>query len=115
MGCGGDWWNVSNVHSAGGTRLNQYYTEHSCLHVCLDMLDNCVGVDIDARLQDEIRCWIHTDVRDFDETYSAVGITQYRLRIDCAQPCIYSNAGLLVTRCTYGRRQRRGKGEAAAP
>jgi len=82
----GEWWNVTDCHSAGGTRLNQFYTVPLCLQACRDLLDNCVGVDIDSRLHDEIRCWIHTNVSDFDETYHAVGLTQYRLMRSCAQP-----------------------------
>jgi len=82
----GEWLNVSDIHSAGGTRLNQFYTVPLCLHVCRDLLDNCVAVDIDSRLHDEIRCWVHTNASDLDETYRAVGLTQYRLVKPCAQP-----------------------------
>jgi len=77
---------VTGVHSAGGARLNQFYTLPLCLRACRDLLDNCVGVDIDGRLHDEIRCWVHTRVDDFDETFHAAGLTQYRLRTTCTQP-----------------------------
>ena len=77
---------MTDLHSAGGTRLNQFYTVHLCLQACRDLLDNCVGVDIDSRLHDEIRCWVHTNISDFDETYHSVGLTQYRLVRSCAQP-----------------------------
>ena len=81
-----EWYNVTGIHSAGGTRLNQFYTVYLCLQACRDLLDNCVGVDIDSRLHDEVRCWVHTDVADFDVTYRAVGLTQYRLVTSCAYP-----------------------------
>ena len=84
-GCG-DWLNLTDVHSAGGTRLSQFYTVELCLHACRDLLDNCVGVDIDSRPHDEIRCWIHSNFEDFAETYRAVGLTQYRLVMPCVQP-----------------------------
>ena len=77
---------MSSHHSVGGTRLNQFYTVSLCLQACRDLIDNCVGVDIDSRLHDEIRCWVHTNVSDFHETYRAAGLTQYRLKTDCVQP-----------------------------
>jgi len=98
----GEWVNLTDVHSAGGTRLTQYYTVELCLHVCRDVLDNCAGVDIDARQHDEIRCWVHTSVTDFDETYRSDGITQYRLVTSCAQP---GTANVSLGTATYAKAQ----------
>ena len=82
----GEWLNVTGVHSAGGSLLSQFYTLPLCLTACRDLLDNCVGVDVDSRLHDEIRCWVHNNATDFDETYHSTGLAQYRLRTLCAQP-----------------------------
>ena len=105
--CGrvGEWWNLTKVHSAGGTRLNQFYTLPLCLSACRDLLDNCVGVDVDASLHDEIRCWIHTDVTDFDDVYHADGLTQYRMVTSCTQPGDRQAEVLALETCSRSRGQ----------